>query len=593
MPPTDHFIQSTTQPDGLPLAPPIGTKGQSASTTAGREAPVANGSTAPAVDDICLGCGAPPVRDGLCGACIRGRDESGRAEVLAFSMADTSKPADDTTEQEVFERVEAITAPKADQGTCTVNGCQRAVVFVAEGLCAQCGASAKDAVVKAQLEAAAEAERLADDLEQAKRERAKARQQATRDRNRDRALSDPDAYPHDGQDTFDKVIASQGVELRFNERATEPEMRCADGDWEKVDVRKNDALRERIASDYTVVSSDGQKRPLRWINPRWNTHANAHLDSKRVDPFLEYLNELPKWDGKRRLETLFMELLGAEDDPAGLNRWASRQPWSAAAIRAIRPGEPVHEVVVLLGGQGIGKSTFFACMVPAEYRHKWYASQFAFLNDTKKMVEATAGKVIVEAGEMAGSTRAEREHIKGYVSSPADNVTRMAYGHFTAEIPRRFVLVGTSNDRACLPNDGLNGNRRFVPVEVPGRIRVEEMAAILDTHRSQIWAEALADVREGKKHWLYSDQLKKAQSERAEAHRYSDAVIEDRIRDELTHRDMSIGEIAAALGFGGNGPVSMQDQKRIGRALDVCNWRKIRPLVDGKRATIWRKFPTG
>ena len=61
------------------------------------------------------------------------------------------------------------------------------------------------------------------------------------------------------------------------------------------------------------------------------------------------------WDGTPRLDTLFIDYLGAEDSL--YNRTVCRKAFVAAVARAMLPGCKFDNMLILCGPQGIGKST--------------------------------------------------------------------------------------------------------------------------------------------------------------------------------------------------------------------------------------------
>ena len=87
------------------------------------------------------------------------------------------------------------------------------------------------------------------------------------------------------------------------------------------------------------------------------------------------------------------------------------------------------------------------------------------------------------------------------------------------------MIVGTTNDPRCLPNDP-SGNRRFIPVPcaagVPATTRT-----YLDEHRDQMWAEAIHRTRTGKETAYLPDNLAAVQAELAEQFRAVDEVAEE------------------------------------------------------------------
>lgn len=65
----------------------------------------------------------------------------------------------------------------------------------------------------------------------------------------------------------------------------------------------------------------------------------------------EYLEGLPAWDGKKRLDTLLIDYLGAEDST--YTRAVMRKTLVAAVARVYEPGIKFDYIMVLAGPQGM------------------------------------------------------------------------------------------------------------------------------------------------------------------------------------------------------------------------------------------------
>ena len=141
------------------------------------------------------------------------------------------------------------------------------------------------------------------------------------------------------------------------------------------------------------------------------------------------------------------------------------------------------------------------------------------------------GRVIVELSELTGFRRAELESLKAFISRRDDGATRLAYRRDPETALRRCILVGTSNDVECLPNDP-SGNTRFVPIQCGEGSHVEPY---LDKHRGQLWAEGLALYRKGERANLPRD-LMDLQAAHGELHRRKDAIIEDDVARDHRRR---------------------------------------------------------
>ena len=105
--------------------------------------------------------------------------------------------------------------------------------------------------------------------------------------------------------------------------------------------------------------------------------------------------ELPPWDDKPRIDTLLIDLFDAEDTK--LNRWAGRYIPVGAIQRAWDPGCKLDEILVLVGKQGIGKSTLLSRILPEA---AYFSDGLNFNGSARERVESLLGYVIVEASEM-------------------------------------------------------------------------------------------------------------------------------------------------------------------------------------------------
>src|SRR5699024_8345655 len=83
------------------------------------------------------------------------------------------------------------------------------------------------------------------------------------------------------------------------------------------------------------------------------------LYQNSYNPITEYLDQL-EWDGNPRLEKLFIDYLGAEDNE--YVREVTKISFLGCVLRAYQPGTKHDTVAVLVGEQGIGKSYLLSKM---------------------------------------------------------------------------------------------------------------------------------------------------------------------------------------------------------------------------------------
>lgn len=191
-------------------------------------------------------------------------------------------------------------------------------------------------------------------------------------------------------------------------------------------------------------------------------------------PVKQYL-ETVKWDGKERLERLFIENLGAEDNL--YVREVTRKTFVAAVARIYEPGIKFDHVLVLVGGQGIGKSRLIEMM-----GREWFSDTMGNLQ-SKDAMENLQGVWIMELGELAALKRQEVDAIKLFVAKRVDQF-RVAYARRVDKYPRQCIFIGTTNESEFLHDQ--TGNRRFWPVQCGEKRNWMLSSKDVD----QLWAEA-------------------------------------------------------------------------------------------------------
>lgn len=145
-------------------------------------------------------------------------------------------------------------------------------------------------------------------------------------------------------------------------------------------------------------------------------------DDRSFHPVRDYLDGLPSWDGKERVDTLLIKYFDADDTP--YVRAVTRKMLVAAVTRIYHPGTKFDSVPVLDGEQGIGKSTFLKDLCGEEY----YADNLSLtdMND-KAAAEKLQGFWIVEIPELAGMKKADIEKVKAFITT-TDDKYRPSYG---------------------------------------------------------------------------------------------------------------------------------------------------------------------
>lgn len=202
-------------------------------------------------------------------------------------------------------------------------------------------------------------------------------------------------------------------------------------------------------------------------------------------PVRDYLSTL-SWDGVPRLDTLFIDYLGAADSP--YTRAVTRKAFTAAVARVMRPGVKYDTMLVLVGSQGRYKSTILAKM-----GGEWFSDSLRTFGD-KDAMETIQGTWLNEVAEMQAMTKADVDAVKAFLTKTNDYY-RAAYGRYTADRPRQCVFFGTTNSKECLVDP--TGGRRWWPVDIDVINRKKNVFDDIDGERDQLWAEAVNRWRTG------------------------------------------------------------------------------------------------
>ena len=155
------------------------------------------------------------------------------------------------------------------------------------------------------------------------------------------------------------------------------------------------------------------------------------------------------WDEIPRAETFFIDVLGVEDNV--YNRECTRKWLLASLTRLFNNGVKFDEMIILQGGQGIGKSTTLQRLSLGYYT-----------DITEKISDEVTFKVmrtwLVELSELSTMIKTDSDNFKAWLSATKDTV-RKKYGSDPNDYPRTFTVLGTTNNKEILKDR--TGNRRY------------------------------------------------------------------------------------------------------------------------------------
>lgn len=256
-------------------------------------------------------------------------------------------------------------------------------------------------------------------------------------------------------------------------------------DQQKRDWTDNDdaGLRHYLEKTYEIKGRNN-------IEDAWMLVANENS----YHPIKDYLNGIV-WDGKPRLETLFIDYMGAENST--YVREITKKHFVAGVARIFVPGIKYDTMLVLVGLQGCGKS-----QIIKKLGLNWF-SDTLFTMQGKDAYEQLQGFWIIEIAELAAMKKMEVEAIKHFMSKSED-AYRAAYGRHVENRKRQCIFFGTTNKFEFLKD--MTGNRRFLPIDVDTKKASKDIwKDLTEDEINQVWAEAVTYYKKGEALYLEGD----------------------------------------------------------------------------------------
>lgn len=209
-------------------------------------------------------------------------------------------------------------------------------------------------------------------------------------------------------------------------------------------------------------------------------------------PVQQYLEKVAATVTPVDIRYLATKYLRPDDQPGSLYDQMLETTLIGAVARIFNPGCVHQTACVLMGPQGVRKSTFWAVL-----GGDWFDDSLGDLSGKDDLL-ILHRSWIQEWGEIDHITgRKSAGLVKAFLSRSSDTY-RQPYGSTADPHPRKGIIVGSTNREEYLFDE--TGNRRFltIPVTVPGKIDTP----LLAEERDAIWAGAVLAYREGRANYL-------------------------------------------------------------------------------------------
>lgn len=213
-----------------------------------------------------------------------------------------------------------------------------------------------------------------------------------------------------------------------------------------------------------------------------DTAIDCVLQARKYNPLINTLESI-KWDGKKRIERIFIDLLDADDTE--LTRELTKKWMIAAVKRTLHPGCKFDNMIVLQGGQGIGKSTI------CEKLSMGFCNTVSLGEiGNKDLIDKLNKTWIAIIDEMDTFNKREMSTVKTFLSQTMDTV-RLPYRKNSDTFSRHCIFIGSTNDDTFLRDNTSSVERRFWVIKCNKTTRDDKVYKLMtEDYVRQLWGEA-------------------------------------------------------------------------------------------------------
>lgn len=278
-------------------------------------------------------------------------------------------------------------------------------------------------------------------------------------------------------DTFRRFLLELGMSIRYNELLNIIEFENIPEEYRAVtDVQNVMPIKLQYGfRQYTGLKNISKQQVIDLIV--------LEGDENSYNPVKDYLQEIT-WDGVDRFPDVFA-ILGVQEEfeQSLIRKWF----YQTAALPFNTLENPIQPegVLILQGGEGIGKTRFFQQLV---FNPLWFQSLDKELTTKNKdiliqMLSAWVGEI----GEIDRTFKANRSDVKNFMTLTKDSI-RKPYAREPVTRARSTSFCGTTNKIEFLNED--SGFRRWWVVPVNQKILVGDFVESDNLH--QFWAQCHA-----------------------------------------------------------------------------------------------------
>ena len=220
------------------------------------------------------------------------------------------------------------------------------------------------------------------------------------------------------------------------------------------------------------------------------------------NPVAEFLENLPQWDGRNHVDSVFNRLPGISTE-----QHSFLAIWIRAVVAHWLQMDTLHGnecVPTLIGSQGCGKTTFVRRLLPPQLR-QYYLDHLNLSNKFDKEMALT-NNLLVNLDELEAIRPSQHAALKQTLSKSKVN-GRPIFGRAQEDRPRFASFVATTNNPHPLTDP--TGSRRYICLEIPEGQLIDNEG---DINYEQLYAQVLHELREVKApYWFNNIEVQRIQ----------------------------------------------------------------------------------
>ncbi len=213
--------------------------------------------------------------------------------------------------------------------------------------------------------------------------------------------------------------------------------------------------------------------------------------AKEYNPIHDFLNSCGRWNRRHDYIGKMAARVPCEYDewPRLFHRWFLGM---VAAWKGLSEEFANAVVPMLIGPQGVGKTTFCKLLMPPSLR-EYYIDDIK-MNNAEQVERMLTRMALVNIDEYNAKTMREQARIKRVLTEHHVQIRHMRSEQYVLK-QRMASFIATTNETK--PLSDMTGNRRYLCVEVKARIDTQT-----PVNYQQLYAQALWEIEHGERYYM-------------------------------------------------------------------------------------------